>query len=273
MKSSISFRAKVALAILLLAALAACGAGGPEVTQISFQSEGLQIGALLTKPNGKGPFPAYLHNHGSMTPQDAAGPLWSLPDELERQMVAAGYVVLRPARRGYLGSAGSTTTYWMHANSPLRAGDVINGAYAEANDVLAAVAWLRSRPYVDGRRIAVGGHSIGGLVSVIAAARSAGLAGVVSINGGMTWVYDGVEEGYPAVSKVWRTEAREITAPTLVLHGKQDAVVVPDIGRELAEVLQRQAVPVSFTLYDGDHHFYPIAEIVRFLNANVKSRR
>jgi predicted esterase len=57
-----------------------------------------------------------------------------------------------------------------------------------------------------------------------------------------------------------------------VLHGRQDAVV-SDTGRELSELLKRQAVPVSFVLYEGDHQSYPVPEIVRLLDANVKNRR
>lgn len=87
------------------------GGVGNELQQVSFRSGSLRIGALLTKPEGTGPFPAYIHNHGAMTIQKASGPLWSVADRLDLELVRAGYVVLRPARRGYLGSEGRTTTY------------------------------------------------------------------------------------------------------------------------------------------------------------------
>lgn len=242
-----------------------------ESTQVAFLSDGLKIGALLTKPTGPGLFPAYVHNHGAMTQQRASGPLWNFPGEIDYRLAPAGYVVLRPARRGYLGSEGYTTTYWVQ-DSTLRASDVIYGAYEEAKDVQAAVEYLLGCPFVDRRRIAIGGHSVGGLVSVIAATELPDLAGVVSINGGITWIQSGVQEGYPAVSAIWRSDGKRLSAPILLLHGREDTVVTPELSRELADLLQRRGVPVTFTLYPGGHHSFPIDEIVKFLDDNVRRR-
>jgi dipeptidyl aminopeptidase/acylaminoacyl peptidase len=245
--------------------------GVHESSQVAFLSDNLKIGALLTKPMGPGPFPAYVHNHGAMTQQTASGSLWSFPGEIDSRLASKGYVVLRPARRGYLGSEGDTTTYWVE-RSTLRASDVIYGAYEEAKDVQAAVEYLRGCSFVDGRRIAIGGHSVGGLVTVIAATKRPDVAGLVSINGGITWIQNGVQEGYPAVSAVWRAEAKRLSAPTLLLHGRDDAVVTPELSRELASLLQRRAVQVTLKLYPGGHHSFPIDEIVRFLDENVRGR-
>ena len=242
-----------------------------ESSQVAFLSDGLKIGALLTKPTGPGPFPAYVHNHGAMTQQRASGALWSFPGEIDYRLASAGYVVLRPARRGYLGSDGYTTTYWVQG-STLRASDVIYGAYQEAKDVEAAVEYLRGCPFVDGRRMAIGGHSVGGLVTVIAAARRPDVAAVVSINGGITWIQNGVQEGYPAVSAVWRAEAKRLSRAILLLHGREDAVVTPELSRELAGLLQGRGVPITFTLYPGGHHFFPIDDIVRFLDETIGRR-
>ena len=176
--------------------------GSHESAQIAFASDGLTLGALLTKPKGAGPFPVYVHNHGAMTRRQAARPLWKLPGFIDDRFAAAGYVVLRVARRGYLGSEGSSTTYWVQRSSRTAA-EVINGAYEEARDVLAAVEYLKDCSFVDSRRIAVGGHSVGGLVSVIAAAQHPELAAAVSVNGGITWTQNGIQRGFPAVSAVW----------------------------------------------------------------------
>lgn len=237
--------------------------------QVCFLSDGLRILGLLTKPAGRGPFPAYIHNHGSLTPKRASGPLWRSAEELDRRLASAGFVVLRPARRGYLGSQGTSTTYWVERSSRTAA-DVIRGAYEEARDVQAAFEWLRAQPFVDPNRIAIGGHSVGGLVSVIAASKCAGVAAVVSVNGGITWVRDGVQEGYPAVRAVWREEADRLRGPVLLLYGTRDEVVPPWLGAELAELLQQRSCPVALRLYDGPHLVFPVEEIVRFLSENVR---
>lgn len=246
-------------------------AGIHESAQVAFASDGLKIGALLTKPKGAGPFPVYVHNHGAMTREQALGPLWKAAGEIDSRLAAAGYVVLRPARRGYLGSEGNSTTYWVHG-SLHTVSDVINGAYDEARDVHAAVEYMAGCPFVDGRRIAVGGHSVGGLVSVIAAAKHSDLAAVVSVNGGITWTQNGIQRGFPAVSAVWRAEAKHLAMPVLLLHGQDDTVVTPELSRELAELLRQRAAPVTLKIFPGDHSVFPIDEVVRFLDATVKPR-
>lgn len=245
--------------------------GAYESTQVAFASDGLKIGAFLTKPKGEGPFPAYVHNHGAMTREQAAASLWQSPGEIDARLAAAGYVVLRPARRGYLGSEGTTTTYWVQG-SRLTVSDVISGAYEEARDVQSAVEYLTGCPFVEKGKVAIGGHSLGGLVTVIAAAKHADLAGIVSVNGGITWTQNGFEQGFPAVSNVWRAEAENLLAPVLLLHGRDDTVVTPELSRELAGFLEARAAPVTLKIYPGGHHTIPIDEIVRFLDATVKAR-
>ena len=245
--------------------------GSHESAQVAFASDGLTLGALLTKPKGAGPFPVYVHNHGAMTPQQASGPLWKSPGYFDNRFTAAGYVVLRLARRGYLGSQGKSTTYWVQGSSHTAA-EVIHGAYDEARDVVAAVEYLADCSFVDSRRIAVGGHSVGGLVSVIAAAKYAQLAAVVSVNGGITWTQDGIQRGFPAVRAVWRAEADHLKVPLLLLHGQDDTVVTPQLSRELAELLQRRAAPVTLKIFPGDHSVFPIDEVIKFLDETVKTR-
>ena len=246
-------------------------AGLHESAQVAFPSDGLTIGALLTKPKGDGPFPVYVHNHGAMTRQQAAGPLWKTPGEIDSQLAAAGFVVLRPARRGYLGSEGGSTTYWVQG-SRLNVSDVIDGAYDEARDVQSAVEYLTGCPFVDAKRIVVGGHSVGSLVSVIAAAKNSQLAALVSVNGGISWIQNGMQRGFPAVSAVWRAEAGFLTAPVLLLHAQDDTVVTPELSRELAELLRQRGAPVRLKIFPGDHSVFPVDEVLRFLDATVKAR-
>lgn len=234
--------------------------------QVAFRSGDLRIGALLTKPPGHGPFPAYIHNHGSGV---SRGSLWVMPQGLDITLAQAGYVVLRPARRGYLVSDGSTTTHTA-TNSPLRARDVIAGAYDEANDVVAAFKYLSECPFVDAQRIVVGGHSLGGFVSIIAAAKLPSARAVISINGGINWVEGGVQTGYSAALDAWYWEAGKIKAPVLVLSGKYDTLIRPDMGRQLVEILQKNKVPAEFLLFEGGHNQIPSGEILSFLDKHLR---
>jgi pimeloyl-ACP methyl ester carboxylesterase len=122
------------------------------------QSANVRIGGTLTIPKGKGPFPAVLLIAGS-GPSDrneaALGhkPFLVLADHLTRQ----GIVVLRADKRG----VGKTTGTFGSS-----------GMEEFASDALAGVKYLKSRTEVDAKRIGLIGHSEGGGVASLVAART-----------------------------------------------------------------------------------------------------
>src|SRR5258708_35514239 len=60
----------------------------------------------------------------------------------------------------------------------------MRGAEEETGDVIAALDYLVGLPYVDKERVGVGGVSLGGLVSVMAAARDPRFKALISMAGG-----------------------------------------------------------------------------------------
>ena len=142
-----------------------------EATDVSFENKaaGVTLAGTLTSPRGIAKAPAVVLVSGS-GPQDRdsriAGhkPFTLIADRLTR----AGIAVLRYDDRGIGKSTG-------------RFGDA--GTTDFAADAAAAVAYLRTRPDIDGKRIAVIGHSEGGLVAPWVAARDPGLAAIVSLAG------------------------------------------------------------------------------------------
>jgi hypothetical protein len=70
--------------------------------RMTFSSGDLAISGVLYRPQGRGPFPALIWNHGSeKTP--GAGPQF---DSVASIFVPAGYVVFAPVRRGHGYSKG-----------------------------------------------------------------------------------------------------------------------------------------------------------------------
>jgi dienelactone hydrolase len=287
----------VALVTLIVLAAVVPGALAGErevaVQPVSLTSGALTLRAVLGRPVGDGPFPAYISNHGSMTVQDAARGPWtgivkgSLPDTLMRD----GWVVLVLARRGYRGSEGSTTTYTTNETSQIpgkTARDVMRGAEAESGDVVAALDYLASLPYVDRERVAVGGVSLGGLVSLMAAARDPRFKAVVSMAGGYAQTDGGRSVGgdaaWPLLDETWKDVATKITAPVLLLWSKNDMTIKTDTGRVLEKYLRQAGKPVEMKLYpayaDNGHYLfsrgdgYPVfvPDSVRFLDAQLVSR-
>ena len=133
------------------------------------KAAGNTLAGTLTIPPGKGPFPAVLLIVGS-GPHDrdetvfGHKPFLVLSDYLTRK----GIVVLRADKRGI----GKST------------GDLANATTADfASDAEAAVAYLKSRPEADPRKIGLIGHSEGGVVAPMVAASDPGVAFVVMMAG------------------------------------------------------------------------------------------
>ncbi len=127
------------------------------------------LAGTLTLPRGQGPFPCALLITGS-GPEDrdeavfGHRPFLVLADHLTRQ----GIAVLRVDDRGVGASSGQ-----------------FRGATSEdfASDGLAGVEFLRTRGEIRRDRIGLIGHSEGGLIAPMVAARSPGVAFVVLMAG------------------------------------------------------------------------------------------
>lgn len=130
---------------------------------------GSRLAGTLTLPQGAGPFPAVVLISGS-GPNDRDEtikdhkPFAVIADALTRQ----GIAVLRYDKRGVAQSTGSFAA-------------ATSADFAD--DAAAAVAFLRARPDIAGRKIGVIGHSEGGLIAPMVAAKDPKLAFVVLLAG------------------------------------------------------------------------------------------
>lgn len=128
------------------------------------------FGGTLTIPAGPGPHPAVVLISGSGS-QDrdetifGHKPFWVIADYLSRH----GIAVLRVDDRG----VGATTRG--------KTQNVTTEDYT--GDVLAALAYLKLRPEIDRARLGLIGHSEGGLVAPMVAAKSADVVAVVLLAG------------------------------------------------------------------------------------------
>jgi hypothetical protein len=129
----------------------------------------ITLAATLTIPPGKGPFPAVLLIVGS-GPHDrdealmGHRPFLVLADYLTRH----GIAVLRADKRGVGKSGGNFAT----------------GTTADfATDAEAGVAYLRKRPEVNPHKIGLIGHSEGGIIAPMVAARNPDIAFIVMLAG------------------------------------------------------------------------------------------
>ncbi len=133
------------------------------------QAGGVTLAGTLTLPPGAGPFPVVVLISGSGA-QDRDEtimehkPFLVLADHLTRR----GIAVLRVDDRGVGGSSGKVAS---------------STSEDFAGDVLAGVATLKSRPDIDPKSIGLIGHSEGGIIAPLVAARSSDVAFIVLMAG------------------------------------------------------------------------------------------
>lgn len=158
---------------------------------VAFPSGALILQGVVFKPDGVGPFPAVVYNHGSapgMLSKDAfeaLGPVFA----------AHGWVFFGPYRRGQGLSAGAGPYIGDQIASAEKKGGIAAGAAVlvrlletdHLQDQLAALAWLRTQRFVRPDRIAVAGNSFGGIETVLGAERGTYCAAIDSAGGAQSW--------------------------------------------------------------------------------------
>lgn len=141
------------------------------IEDVTFMNEKEQIefAGTLTTPKGKGPFPAVILVSGS-GPQNrdeellGHKPFWIIADYLTKN----GIAVLRYDDRGTAGSKGNFKT----ATSQ-----------DFAADAQSAIEFLRKQPKVDAKKIGVIGHSEGGMIAPMLAAKDDKIGFIVLLAG------------------------------------------------------------------------------------------
>jgi pimeloyl-ACP methyl ester carboxylesterase len=136
-----------------------------------------------------------------------------------RDLAERGWLVVNVVRRGFGRSDGPFPAL-AHCGT-LKLGEQFE---ADADETLAVLDLIRQRPDVDLKRLIVIGVSAGGPAAMAVAARKPpGLAGVMSISGGLN-LPDCAEAGATALVEAVRGYATRITAPQLWIYADNDAL-------------------------------------------------
>jgi dienelactone hydrolase/catechol 2,3-dioxygenase-like lactoylglutathione lyase family enzyme len=213
-------------------------------------ADGIPMGGYLFRPlSGRPPHPALLMLHGF------AGHA-AMNVGLARDAVAAGFAVLSLSLRGWLGSQGES-------DQGLR----------QPDDVALAVDWLAQRPFVDPKRIALFGISLGGQVALLAAARRARVRAVAAYCPGtdLPGLYesnpymraylddlcgpdDVTHAGLLVRSPVHHAD--DIDVPVLLIHGDKDDNVPVEHSLRMAEALRRRGRSAEAYVVAGATHYF-----------------
>src|SRR5262249_14788384 len=124
-----------------------------DYSTIFYDNGGLKLEAYFYKPDGDGPFPLVIYNHGSRAGrQRQEVPFRYVADVLQ----ARGYAVLVPERRGYGKSDGQTFGEEVGSDVSTK---MMHRFREEASDVLASLNHVKQFHSIDRSRIALMGWS------------------------------------------------------------------------------------------------------------------
>ena len=234
---------RVAVVVLLLQLGVATTTGQKQSynkQRVTYRNGGLTLVGFVYKPEGPGPFPTVIWNHGSER-NPADGPQF---DSVAEVFVPAGYAVFAPTRRGHGASEGIYISDVL--NAPRRDGIETRGSIMvrlleteQLEDQFAGISYAKSLSFVDQSRMVVAGCSFGGIETLLAAERDGTFKAAFPISpAAQTW------ERNPEIRDRLIAAVRQITIPVLLIQPPKDDSLGP--ARVLGEEARR-ARKTSFT--------------------------
>jgi dipeptidyl aminopeptidase/acylaminoacyl peptidase len=216
----------VAITFVILVAVDATVAQQPifNKQRVTYLDGQLTLVGFVYKPNGPGPFPTVVWNHGSEKDPGSQRQF----DSVAEIFVPSGYAVFAPTRRGHGASEG---VYIDDAVNALRQKGDMDGAARlmvrlleteQLDDQFAGIAYAKKLPFVDTSRMAVAGCSFGGIQTLLAAERGGGFKAAFPISpAALTW------DKNPEIRRRLIAAVKKITIPVLLIQPPKDPSLEP----------------------------------------------
>lgn len=200
------------------------------------------------------PQPLIVINHGGSTEAELQMGFRGVNFDAQAAFLAEqGYVVALPTRRGYGRSLSKYREWDFTRYNPRQA--VENGA----QDVLAAIAQLKTKEYVDKHKIVVMGYSFGGFIAVcIGAKQLDGVVGVVSFAGGARSSSGGVFDASNAgpLFACYKEFGKTTKVPELWIYTKDDDWYPANFVRGMQQNFNAAGGRAEVVTLAGTHDFF-----------------
>jgi dipeptidyl aminopeptidase/acylaminoacyl peptidase len=235
-----------------------------DVQRITYPAaDGLEITAFATFPHGRPPrrLPLVVFPHGGPAFHDDGGFDW-----WAQAMAARGYLILQPNYRG--------------SDSDER---LLSAGFGEwgrkmQTDLSDGVRFLVQKGVADPTRVCIVGASYGGYAALAGVPLDTGVYRCAVSVGGISdlsrFVKSRSAQRYRANERYWdrflgvsgprdsKLEALSpiqyaaaVTAPTMLIHGRDDTVVAYEQSATMATALERAGKPVDLVALDGEDHW------------------
>jgi dienelactone hydrolase len=199
------------------------------------------------RPNGPGPFPLLVINHGKDPGRPSAQPRDRFY-HMATAFVKRGYAVMVPMRQGFANSTGRYRD---------RGCDMTANGYLQAEDIRSTLEYARSQSWIDKDHIVVAGQSYGGLATMaLGTEELPGVRGLINFAGGLRDDSDRCAWRSALVSAFAEYGANS-KVPSLWMYGENDSLFGPDLANRLHEAYAQaggKARLVEFPSFKRDAH-------------------
>ena len=269
MPSAKAFLMSILLATLWSQSAAAEDAFGPQGAEgeplreqawlVPSGDPGVASHAFLFRPAGQGPFRLAVIAHAStqntvlrvMMPQPQYRPLAAL-------LVAKGFAVLVPERPGH----GVTGGKYLEDQDGCDGADYIHAGRATADEISAAMTYLREQPFIRHDGTVIIGHSAGGWGALaLASADPADISAIIAFAPGRGGQPNGVPDQICAPHTLIAAAAefgRGARVPVSWLVAANDGYFPPDFSRKMADAFRSGGGKADFHVlppYDSEGHW------------------
>ena len=216
------------------------GAGRHEVWLVPSQDPRVPMRALVLRPQGPGPFPLAVINHGSVESAELRMKFTQPAfDGAANWFVRRGYAVALPLRPGH----GATGGAYLESAGPCERADFRKAGLATADSIEAAIGYLTRQTFIKRDGVVVVGHSAGGWGALALASRNLRAVKAViafaPVRGGRV---NGRADNNCAPERLIEA-AREFGArarvPVLMIANENDTYLSPGLARAIGEAYRR----------------------------------
>lgn len=214
-----------------------------EPEALTFPVDEFMLHGDLAKPDGGGPFPAVIWNHGGSNPAPGLNQ-YAASSVLGELFSGHGYVLFIPHRRGYGRSPRHALVDQFRAEKQIEVRNRVQLELMDIHmrDVIGAIQYVEKLPFVDRNRIAVAGCSYGGSLTVFASERNLPIRAAVNFAGGaLSWKQS------PDLRERMLRSVRAARVPIYLIQAENDYDLNP--SRALAQELEQAKKPHQLKIF------------------------
>ena len=234
------FLSRLLCSVLFLATWPAFAADKPQ--EVTIQAGQYQLHGCVWTPDGPGPYPVMIFNHGSEKNPAPCGP----PD-LGYFYQRKGFAFFTFQRHGQGASPGDyimdlqKRAYMAHRfNMNAAQNEVVVLQELYNKDVEAAVAWVKVQNWADAQHIAMTGISFGGIQTILTAEKGLGIKAFLPFA-------PAAQSWNPVLGDRLKRAVRQARVPIFIIQAQNDYSLEP--SKVLGSELEKKGSPNHAKIY------------------------